>query len=166
MLYGYKPKTRPDPWTRTPAAIAAKARDTAAVKARKAARRQLKPRRSVRRVSRAKAALDREDRALLAVWWQDPKNQVCAVPGCGMPADARHHVLGRTRKLQNDTRWWVGVCRVHHDKVKADPAWAKGLALFRGTAREMPLLGGAGEWMCGKYLGRPAEKACNEPLTC
>ena len=102
----------------------------------------------IRRVSKVKSRLDREDAKLRTIWWQDPENQRCAV--CGRPATERHHTRGRTRKVQNDPRWWAGLCGEDHARVKRDPKWAQATIIYRGTPREMPLLAGPGGWMNSK----------------
>lgn len=106
----------------------------------------------IRRVSKVKRALDKQDKALLAEWWKDRNNFLCCVPGCGKRATERHHTRGRTRKLQNLTRWWAPACSPHHKKVKDDPKWAQSVIVFEGTPREMPLLAGPGQWMVSEVM--------------
>lgn len=36
-----------------------------------------------------------------------------------------HHVRGRVGKLLMDERYWLPVCRKHHDEIHRFPAWAK-----------------------------------------
>lgn len=128
-LRGYKKKSRPAPWIQVFPG-------------------QPKPVPITRRVgkSKAKAKLDREWARLAKAFWADRENQKCCVPSCQRAAEDPHHTRGRTRKLQNDLRWIVPVCRHHHDLVKSDPSWAKAVVVYPGTPREQPLLAGGGDW--------------------
>ena len=112
---------------------------------------QKRERRPVRRVSKIKRKLDREDFELRMAWWQDPANKMCCVPGCPNPAEQRHHTRGRTRKIQNDPRFWAGICEPHHEKVKRDPKWAQNLTIYEGTDREQQLLANGAQWMSSKH---------------
>ena len=168
---GWRPNVWPKrtlaPWARAATAMRQRAKDQAerekrrndrrkalaAASARRAmARRNAYGGRRMPRVSKVLAVLNRQDAAIRVDWWKDPKNFWCAV--CGVkPATQRHHTRGRTRRLQNDPRWWAGLCEECHERVKNEPKWAQAFTLFRGTIREQPLLASGRAWMNSETKG-------------
>ncbi len=69
-------------------------------------------------------------------WKAQPENRACRFPGCRRPATDIHHTRGRIGSLLTDTRFWVPVCRSHHDWIGANPA----------SARDLGLLAPLGQW--------------------
>jgi len=49
----------------------------------------------------------------------------CEIEGCMAPATEIHHKMGRTGDLLTDTRYFLGVCRPHHNYIESNPAEAK-----------------------------------------
>lgn len=42
-----------------------------------------------------------------------------------MPATDVHHIRGRVGRLLCDPRFFLAVCRRHHDLIRDQPRWAK-----------------------------------------
>ena len=57
----------------------------------------------------------------------------CRVAGCDSPAVEIHHMKGRTGDLLTDERFFLPVCRAHHNYIESHPAEAKehGYSLIR-----------------------------------
>lgn len=51
-------------------------------------------------------------------------NPLCMICKCEFATDI-HHRKGRVGSLLCDTKWWMALCRVDHDKVHNNVAWAK-----------------------------------------
>jgi hypothetical protein len=96
----------------------------------------------IRSVSKVKARLNREYTKLRKQFLADnPMCQACPKRGIvAAPAVHTHHLRGRSRKLQNDTRHWLAVCdRCHHF-----------IHNFPLEARELGLLCQPGQWQSSK----------------
>lgn len=98
----------------------------------------------LRRVSSVKAKLNREYKTLRDKFLaENPWCQACRLYGfVRCPSGEIHHLRGRTRKLQNDVRFWRALCRRCHVLVNQDPA----------LARHLGLLCELGKWMVSEPL--------------
>ena len=88
----------------------------------------------IRPISKARAVRLREYAKAKRAWLAVTSNQRCRMCGRG-PVDV-HHVRGRLGDLLTDTRYWLPLCRRHHDWVGDNPA----------KARACGMLAQAGEW--------------------
>jgi|SRR6478609_247764 len=63
------------------------------------------------------------------------ENPICQFKGCGRESTDNHHQKGKIGRLLIDKRWFLAVCREHHDFLEANPNWAKanGYSLGRLT---------------------------------
>jgi len=78
------------------------------------------------------------------------KHRVCA--GCHTAASTEiHHHRGRLGVLKLDERFWVPICRKCHDRVGAEPEWA----------RKQGLLCAVGKW---NTFAEPSEPGLNFSL--
>lgn len=65
------------------------------------------------------------------------RHPFCVFPACDRKADkSPHHKRGRLGALLCDTRFWIALCRRHHDWVHANIA----------EARKLDLIAQPGEW--------------------
>jgi hypothetical protein len=149
-LRGYVRKTRPAPWTTTPAEVAARKERAALKDARDRAGRMAK-RLNWKRI----APVSKSRRSALAEYRREARLFVATAValGCTCPvvdgvpalrerrADNRltevHHVRGRSGGLLLDRRWWLAVSAAGHDWVHTHPA----------EAAERGWLAGMGEWL-------------------
>ena len=142
-IYGYKPKTKPAPWLATPKGRAVAARNRAGRVARaetleRARRERRVAAGGVRPRSKSMTALmklyNAERRKFLAENWTC---WACVHTGVNRVkrSEDLHHARGRLNGLLLDKRYWVALCREHHDRVEADKPWARALGL-------LPSLGG------------------------
>lgn len=99
----------------------------------------MKPRKRIKPISPRQAERNKEY-ALMKKSWRatvvsfDPR---CAYSGCRNPVERTpHHIRGRIGSLLCDTRYWVAVCREHHQWIHAHP----------NQARELGLLAQPGDW--------------------
>jgi len=64
------------------------------------------------------------------------EHPTCEVKGCFKPSNDLHHKAGRIGyadkyardngiKLLWDVRFFMAICRIHHNKCDVDPVWAK-----------------------------------------
>lgn len=150
-LRGYVRKTRPAPWTTTPAEACRRAKAEGERQALKAFRRYFKRKGYKRRI----APVSKSRRSVLAEYRREARLFVAAAValGCTCPivdgvqalrerrADNRltevHHVRGRSGGLLLDRRWWLAVSAAGHDWVHTHPA----------EAAERGWLAGMGEWL-------------------
>jgi len=79
----------------------------------------------IRSVSVRRAAQLREYAKLKAKWIKD--NPTCMCYGCTAPTEDVHHMRGRIGGLLNDQRWWLPVCRAHHEWIHRHPDTARKL---------------------------------------
>lgn len=78
---------------------------------------------------RRAAKLRARHRVVAAVFAEHPK---CAVPWCASYATDPHEPLTRARGgSTTDPANIVPVCRIHHDELHLEPAWAYELGLLR-----------------------------------
>ena len=84
----------------------------------------------IRPFSKIRSAQIREYSKRVQAWKERPENRQCRVAGCTRRADDNHHSRGRIGTLLLDQRFWVPVCRQHHDWIGAHPAEARALGLI------------------------------------
>ncbi len=141
-IYGYKPKTKPAPWLATPKGRAVAARNRAGRVARAETLERARRERRVaaggvrsrsKRMSVAMKLYVKERAAFLKEHW------TCWACGYLHTLVQRsrdiHHTRGRIGSLLLDKRYWVALCRAHHDRVGTDKPWARAMGL-------LPPLGG------------------------
>lgn len=58
----------------------------------------------------------------------------CTLEGKEVSATDVHHRIGRIGRNLRDQRHWIPLCRFHHDKVHAHPAWARKHDLLASAA--------------------------------
>lgn len=56
------------------------------------------------------------------------ENPICDFPECNKATVDCHHMRGRQKYLNNE-RYWLPVCRTHHDLIENHPDLAKELGL-------------------------------------
>lgn len=63
------------------------------------------------------------------------ENPICQIEGCGCEATEVHHKKGRIGKLLTDVRYFLAVCRSHHNYIELHPEESKekGYSLSRLT---------------------------------
>ena len=69
-------------------------------------------------------------------WKALTENSTCRFPGCKKPTTDVHHSRGRAGSLLLDKRFWIPLCREHHDWVGVN----------MGAARKLGLLCETGLW--------------------
>lgn len=85
----------------------------------------------IKPISDREVKRNREYQRVKRQWRALPENQRCAYPGCKRPAStAPHHARGRVGSLKCDVRWFVPICRPHHDWVHRNIAEARKLGLI------------------------------------
>lgn len=84
-------------------------------------------RRYIRRESKTKAKVNRLYRVAVEAWKVGKR---CAYPNCGKRHIDCHHSRGRVGSLQMDQRFWIPLCRRHHDFVADHTAKARELGLI------------------------------------
>jgi hypothetical protein len=97
----------------------------------------------LRRVSVRRSAELREYHRRLPGWKREHPH--CCVADCGRKTHDCHHQRGRILGLLLDERYWLPVCRAHHDLAKDKPT----------DARALGLLPPVGQWNT-----RPKEEVC------
>ncbi len=84
-------------------------------------------RRYIRRESRTRSRLNGQYRAQVEAWKAGKR---CAFPGCACRKVDCHHTRGRAGALLRDQRFWVPLCRRHHNWVAENPARARDIGLL------------------------------------
>ena len=87
-------------------------------------------RKQIRGISRKQAERLKRYSGLVKEWKARPENARCAVPGCNRRTDDNHHSRGRLGELLFDERFWIPVCRPHHNRIGQFPIWARGAGLI------------------------------------
>jgi|31_taG_2_1085359.scaffolds.fasta_scaffold04746_5 hypothetical protein len=77
----------------------------------------------IKRVSARMSSRLREYAKAKKVWLK--ANPVCTVDNCGRPTQDVHHMRGRAGLLLLEERWWLPVCRAHHDWIHKYPEEAR-----------------------------------------
>jgi len=90
----------------------------------------------IRPVSARRAVALREYAKLRRIWLAQPEQRFCRFPACRHRTGDVHHSRGRLGVLLVDVRFWIPLCRRHHDWVGQNPA----------QARELNLLCPVGSW--------------------
>jgi hypothetical protein len=103
----------------------------------------MKRRMHIRRESKTRAAQNRQYRKKVETWAVGKR---CVFPGCGSRKADCHHTRGRVGALLLDERFWLPLCRRHHDWVVANPQ----------RARELGLLCQRGHWNVPVQPGKVA----------
>lgn len=87
---------------------------------------------SIRRVSSVKAKLNREYKRLREKFLTErPWCEACTLYGVSKQRSVDvHHQRGRSRKLQNDERFWRAVCKRCHLLIHQDIPLARQLGLI------------------------------------
>lgn len=52
------------------------------------------------------------------------EHPMCECEGCNKRAEDIHHMAGRGRNT-NKVETWMAVCRKCHDRIHANPSWAR-----------------------------------------
>lgn len=84
----------------------------------------------LRPVSARRALALREYAKIKRIWFAQPENLLCKFPACQHATDDPHHSRGRANALLNDVRYWIPLCRWHHDWVKQNPVKARDLGML------------------------------------
>jgi hypothetical protein len=155
-LRGYIKKTRPAPWTTTPAEACRRAKAEGERQALKAVRRYFR-RKGYKRI----APVSKSRRAVMAEYRREARLFVAAAVALGETcpivdgvqalrerrADNRltevHHVRGRSGGLLLDRRWWLAVSAAGHDWVHQHPK----------QAAERGWIAGPGQWNSNSKYG-------------
>lgn len=82
----------------------------------------IKQRTPIRKVSKALAKKLRIYHARRKMYLEAHPN--CEVFTCAAYSVDLHHKHGRGKYLLDESTW-MGICRDHHEMVKADPIWAR-----------------------------------------
>lgn len=72
----------------------------------------------------------REYAKIKRIWLKDPKNKTCRFPTCRRKTQDVHHTRGRVGSLLIDAKFWVPLCREHHNWVQMQPARAREVGLL------------------------------------
>ena len=73
----------------------------------------------------------KEYQAIKLRWRAQPANFRCAFPGCTKPADeSPHHTRGHLGLLLCDVRYWIAICRKHHNWIHSNIEAARALNLI------------------------------------
>lgn len=75
-------------------------------------------------------------RKMVKAWALLKENRTCRYPGCNKGNPDVHHSRGRAGALLLETRFWIPLCRRHHEWIGAHPR----------AAREVGLLAEVGQW--------------------
>jgi hypothetical protein len=78
---------------------------------------------SLRPRSKKRAKQEREYAKIRAIFLDD--YPTCQVLYCETWATEVHHKKGRTGGLLTDVRYFMAVCRDHHQRIEEHPEWAK-----------------------------------------
>jgi hypothetical protein len=148
-LRGYVKKTRPAPWTTTPAEACRRAKAEGERQALKAVRRYFKRKGYKRRI----APVSKSRRSVLAEYRREARLFVAAAVALGETCpvvdgvpdlhgkfsnalNEVHHVRGRAGAMLLDKAWWLALSKAGHDWVHKHPK----------HAAERGWLAGMGEW--------------------
>lgn len=121
--FGYVRKYGPALWKGLRAAREAPTRGPAPVA-------KEKPRKWIRAMSKPMASRRRVYALAVTEWKALPENRFCKFPGCTCPTEDNHHICGRSGPLLMDRRWWLPVCRAHHNWIRDHPNAAKAMGLL------------------------------------
>ena len=138
--YGYKRKTKPANWLSTPKGrvVAARNLSDRAAHAEALERSRRERRKAAGQVAGRSVKMERamaEYRKERLVFLLEPEHVTCWACEMTVCVPARrsedvHHTRGRAGKLLRDRRYWVALCREHHDRVQREPNWARALGLL------------------------------------
>lgn len=81
----------------------------------------------INKVSKKQAERNRKYADRLPGW--KGENPICIFPGCGKPTTDCHHIIGRGIHTNNE-KFWLPLCRPHHDICKENPKLAKEMKLI------------------------------------